>query len=279
MIGFEGDGGDQAWRARVHEALAVVLGTFPEHVDKPKHPTWFEPHEIAENELFDAIVRSHKKNRLALPMRAVLGVGAPYHGFSMMHARRLAWFVPSMLAAWLDRGVEWELSDFTTYDLERITAGTEIVAGDSWAWTDEETAALATFFDAALSAALATPLRAASPASAAARERARPREDGIDVWSRYAPSVPLDVIRAARALRVEIEPLVAAWVSAPSALALDHLLEAVFDPTVPAKRFLADERVADRLGDAFFTAEGERALRLSKAEVHVRRWIVRREDM
>ncbi len=69
-----------------------------------------------------------------------------------------------------------------------------------------------------------------------------------------------------------------AWTNDDSGLALDHLLEAVFDPTTSAKHKLAHEAVAERLGEAFFAATGERAIRLSKAENAVRRWISRRAE-
>lgn len=267
-----GWGGDEACLALVEERLALVLATFPEHLDKARPPTWFEPEDIAKNDHFDAILRAHKRNRLAVPVKALLGAGARYHGFENMHLRRLAWFVPSLLAAWLDRPGHDDPA-LPTRDLERICASTAEVEGAWWAWTDDEAAALATFFDAVLSASLATPLPPAREPDAP-----RPLEDGIRVWSLHAPSTPLDTLFGARALRVPLEPLVIAWVNAEDALALDHLLEAVFDPTVPAKKVLAEESVAERLADAFFETEGERALRLSKAEKHVRRWISRREQ-
>ncbi|RYE91841.1 MAG: hypothetical protein EOO75_08020 [Myxococcales bacterium] len=96
------------------------------------------------------------------------------------------------------------------------------------------------------------------------------------VWSRHSPSVPLEVLRVARAFGVPVEPLVVRWSLDPAPLALDHLLEAVYDTTLPAKRYLSHEAVADRLGEAFFAASGEHALRLSKAEATVRRNIARR---
>ena len=264
VIGFDGD----PWLvARIREALLAVASTFPEHLAKSQPPTWFEPTEMAQNELFDALVRAHKKDRLAMPIQALLRAGAPHHNFELMLVRRLAWFVPSLVSAWLDRPG----GDLPSADLERIFASTAEVEGPYWAWTEEEEGALATLFGAALDAALATPL----PPPCAPD---RPLEDGVQVWSFHAPSVPLDVLRAAKALHVDLDPLVLAWVNEESALALEHLLEAVFDPTFPAKRVLAYEPVADRLGDAFFEATGERAVRFSRAEVHVRRWIARRED-
>lgn len=49
--------------ARIREALLAVASTFPEHLAKSQPPTWFEPTEMAQNELFDALVRAHKKDR------------------------------------------------------------------------------------------------------------------------------------------------------------------------------------------------------------------------
>jgi hypothetical protein len=100
----------------------------------------------------------------------------------------------------------------------------------------------------------------------------------VRVWSLHSPSVALDVLRVATALRVPIEPLIDRWTSDPTPLALDHLLEAVFDTIIPAKHWLSWEPVADRLGEAFFDATGARQERLSKAEATVRRNIARRAD-
>ena len=98
------------------------------------------------------------------------------------------------------------------------------------------------------------------------------------MWSLHSPSVPLDVLRVARALRLTLEPLVVHWALDPAPLALGHLLEAVYDTALASKHYLAHEAVADRLGAAFFDASGERQMRLSKAEKTVRRNIARRED-
>lgn len=265
MIGFDGAA---PCATRLREALHLVLATFPEHLAKPRAPTAFEAHEMEWNEQFDAIVRAHKRDRLAMPMQALLRTGAWHHNFELMHARRLAWFVPSLLAAWLERQEGPGGQAFGAQEIDTIVRDTNVVDGEWWGWTEEEAAALARFFEAALEAALATPLPPPRP-------HGRPLEDGLDVWSHHGPSVPLDVLRVARSILVPIEPLVLAWVNDPSPLALEHLLEAVFDPITSAKRLLAEELVADRLGDAFFAETGDRALRLSKAEVHIRRWIAR----
>ena len=93
-----------------------------------------------------------------------------------------------------------------------------------------------------------------------------------------SPSVPLDVLRVARALWVPVEPLVRRWTTDPSPLALEHLIEAVYDTVVPSKRLLAWETVADRLADGFFGSTGERQERFAKAEATVRRNLGRRSD-
>ena len=98
MIGFDGDAGRAA---QLRAALEGLLGVFPEHLAKARPPTWFEGDELVRNELFDAILRAHKRERLAVPIQALRAAGAPYHGFERMHRRRLAWFVPSLLASWL----------------------------------------------------------------------------------------------------------------------------------------------------------------------------------
>lgn len=268
--GMHGFDGDPSRAAALRAALVGLLDVVPEHLPKPRPPTWFEPEELVRNEQFDAILRAHKKDRLTIPIEALRATGAPYHGFELLHPRRLAWLVPSLLASWLDGAPSRTRDAFGADEIEDIVAG---VADADWAWTREESTALAAFFVVALDAALATPLR---PARAPARER--PLEDGIRVWSLHSPSVPLDVLRVAKALRVPVGPLVHRWTVDATPLALDHLLEAVYDTLVPAKRLLAWESVADRLGEAFFGATGERQARFSKAEATVRRNITRRED-
>ena len=270
MMGFDGDA-ERA--AALRAALDGLLDVFPEHLAKPRPPTWFDAEALVRNDQFDAILRAHKKDRLEIPIQALRAAGAPYHGFALVHPRRLAWFVPSLLASWLDRAPGPADEPFGASDLESIVNDATTPDDEDWEWTEAEAAALATFFEAALDAALATPL---GPLRDPPIER--PREDGIQVWSAHAPSVPLDVLRVAKALRVPLDPLLRQWALDPSPRALDHLLEAVYDPSVPSKHYLSDEAVADRLGEAFFGATGERQARLSKAEATVRRNIARRSD-
>lgn len=267
MNGFDGA---EHRAAALRAALVGLLDVFPQHLPKPQHPTWFEADELLRNEQFDAILRVHKKDRLTIPIEALRATGAPYHGFDHMHPRRLAWFVPSLLASWLDGAPSRSGDTFGASEIEDVAQN---VAEDDWEWTTEEHAALEAFFVHALDAALATPLRPAREPAVA-----RPLEDGVRVWSLHSPSVVLDVLRVARALQVSVGPLVYRWTLDDTPLALDHLLEAVYDTVIPAKHLLALESVADRLGDAFFGASGERQQRLSKAEATVRRNIARRED-
>jgi hypothetical protein len=267
MIGFDGDA---ILGAALRASLVGLLEVFPQHLAKPRPPTWFDPAETIRNDQFDALLRAHKKDRLAIPIQALRATGAPYHNFILIHPRRLAWFVPSLLASWLGRA-PGRTPEIGAGDLESMARDATIIDED-WEWTDEEAAALAGFFDSALAAALATEL---APAREADLER--PLEDGVRVWSLHSPSVPLDVLRVAAALRVPLDPLVVSWAEDPAPLALDHLLEAVYDPTVQAKHYLSHEAVADRLGAAFFAATGRRQVRLSKAEATVRRNIARRE--
>ena len=269
MIGFDGD---PPRAADLRAALCDVLAAFPEHLAKARPTVPFEAEEMAQNELFDAIVRAHKKDRLGLPIQALRVAGAPAHGFSHMHLRRFAWFVPALLASWIDAAPGPSSAPFGPGDLETMLADVDTDHEDG-AWTDEEAASLEAFFDAALVAALATAL---SPERAPARER--PAEDGVRVWSLRSPSAPLEVMRVARAFGVPLEPLVIQWALEPTEQALDHLLEAVFDTEIASKHFLSHEAVADRLGEGFFEASGERAQRLSKAEATVRRNIARRGD-
>lgn len=269
MIGFDGD---RALETALREALANVLAVFPEHLAKPRPPTSFDADDLVRNDHFDAILRAHKKERLAIPVQALRATGARYHGFDLVHPRRLAWFVPSLVASWLERAPGPTDEPFGAGELAAIVDGASDEDGE-WEWTEDEGAALAAFFEAALSAALATSLAPPRPP-----EIERPREDGVRVWSLHSPSTPLDVLRVATALRVASDPLVVRWALDPAPLALDHLLEAVYDTRIASKHYLSDEAVADRLGAAFFDATGERQARLSKAEATVRRNIARRED-
>lgn len=239
--------------------LSRLLDVFPQQLSKAPPETIFDREELARNEQFDAILRAHRKHRLDLPIEALRRSGAPTHNFDSMPPRRLAWFVPSLLASWLDPAVSFSISD-----LEEVCAG-------NTEFSEPESEALAAFFETALAAALETPLPSA-------REPDRALQDGLQVWSRHFPSAPLEVLRAAKALDVPLDPLVGQWARDPSPLAGDHLLEAVFDPTVASKHYLSDEAVADRLANAFFEATGEKQLRLSKAEKKVRLDIERRTD-
>jgi hypothetical protein len=275
MIGFDGN---EDRTTHLRAMLVGLLEVFPMHITKPRPPTWFDGDELVRNDQFDAILRAHKRDRLRIPIQALRATGAAYHGFDLIHPRRLAWFVPSLLASWLDRAPGAATEPFGARDIEEIVGNAMAEDGAAWDWTDEESTALAAFFESALDAALTTPLRAArEPARDPPADR--PLEDGVRVWSLHSPSVPLDVLRVARALHVPWEPLVQRWALDPAPLALDHLLEAVYDTTLASKRYLSDEAVADRLGSAFFEATGERQTRLSKAEATVRRNIKRREDL
>lgn len=257
MIGFDGD---YERMSALRGALLDVLEVFPEHL--PKSRPW--------NDRFDAILRAHKRDRFTIPLQALRATGIDHDAFHDIPPRLFAWFVPSLLASWLDQAPGPAEAPFGPADIEEMVTELD--------WTDEELFALDSFFDIALDAALATPLR---PARAPDNER--PLEDGIRVWSLHSPSVPLEVLRVARALGVDTEALVVKWALALEPLAVDHLLEAIYDTTIAAKHYLAHEAVADRIGEAFFEASlekenGERQLRLSKAEATVRRNIKRRED-
>lgn len=269
MLGFDGD---PSRAAALVAALDDVLAVFPEHLAKPPAATSFDAEARERDDLFDAILRAHKRDRLILPIQALRATGAARHGFPGMPLRRFAWFVPSLLASWLARA-----PGHTPFGADDLVAMLGEIAPNEdetdEGFTDEEAAALEAFFERALDAAIATPL---SPPHAPATER--PLEEGVRVWSLHSPSLPLDVLRVARAFGLSLEPLVIRWALDEPSLALDHLLEAVFDTLTASKHFLSHEAVADRLGEGFFEAEDERARRLSKAEATVRRNIARRGD-
>lgn len=267
MLGFDGD---PSRAAALLAALDDVLAVFPEHLAKPPAATSFDSDARERDDLFEAILRAHKRDRLLLPIQALRATGAERHGFSRMPLRRFAWFVPSLLASWLARA-----PGHTPFGADDLVAMLGEIAQDETdeGWTDDEATALEAFFERALDAAISTPLSPPQPPTTE-----RPLEEGVRVWSHHSPSLPLDVLRVARAFGLSLEPLVIRWALDEPSLALDHLLEAVFDTITASKHFLSHEAVADRLGEAFFEAEGERARRLSKAEATVRRNITRRGD-
>jgi len=245
MIGFDGD---SARRARLRTELEAVLAAFPIHVEKSRPPTWLDPDEVARNDRFDAIVRAHVKDRLRLPVVALSLEGTPYHNFSLIHLRRLAWFVPSLLATWLDAPPAFPLGRFTARGMAWIFEDMEIVEGKGWAWNERETNALASFFEAALSAALATP---APP----------PPADPFDTL----PVRAFETVVLAEIMHVPTAPLVEAWVRERTAIADAHLAAAFDGDAHLASRLLAHGGFLERLETAFFASEGERASRLSAA--------------
>lgn len=250
MIGFDGD---HARVARLRAELEAVLAAFPPYAEKSASPTWFDPEEVAMNDRFDAIVRAHVKDRLRLPVVALSLEGAAYHNFLFMHLRRLAWFVPSLLAAWLAAPPAFPMGRFTARSIARILQDTEIVEGKEWAWSPTEAAALASFFDAAISAALATP---APP----------PPADPFDVL----PARAFETVQLAEIMHVPTKPLVEAWVRERTPLADGQLADAFDRDAHLAARLLLHGGFLDRLEAAFFASEGERAKRLSLAVELVR---------
>lgn len=272
MIGFDGD----ATRSTaLWKALEGVLDAFPEHLAKPINPTWFDPDEVERNKRFDAIVRAHKHKRLRIPIAALLCEGAPYHGFDLMHLRRLAWFVPSLLAAWLEAAPKSPLGRFLASDVGRIFSDVD-VEGDAWTWTESEAAALASFCDAALLAALATPLRP-PPAGTETIEHA----PGVALLEALLERQlreqgrALETIELAAALRVPIRPLVTRWMDDPRPDTLDHLVAPFRSIRADeAARLLAYDAVDDRLARAFLDASGACAEEIARAEALIHEQLV-----
>jgi hypothetical protein len=201
----------------------------------------------------------------------------------MMHLRRLAWFIPSLLAAWLEAGPRYPFGRFNAADIARILSDTAIIEGDTWAWTEKEAAALGSFFEAALLAALATPLRPAMPSEELERRRA-----GDLTGASAAASLEADVeremhelgraletIELAFAMHVPIEPLVERWMAEPQREALEHLLAGFRSARADeAAGLLAFEVVGDRLAKAFLVASGPLADEIARAEALVQERLV-----
>lgn len=250
MIGFDGD---EERQRRLRAELDAVLAAFPRYLEKSRSPTWFDPGEVAMNDRFDAIVRAHAKDRLRLPVVALSREGATYHNLSFTHLRRLAWFVPSLLAAWLEAPPAFLLGRFGATSIKQFFEDMEIVEGKVWGWNEREAAALASFFDAALSAALATP---APP----------PPADPFD----GLPPRAFETVRLAEIMHVPTRPLVEAWVREHTPLADRQLADAFDGDAHLASRLLSHGGFLGRLETAFFASEGERAARLSAAIEMVR---------
>lgn len=249
MYGFAGETSRaEELATELHRLLAV----FPRYIAKPITPTWFDPDEVRRNEQFDAILRAHKKDRLALPIAALQATGSTYHNFSWMHLRRLAWFVPSLLSTWLEEvptpSDPFARTTNAVFTIERILGDTAIVERHDWKWTSEEEAALASFFDAALRAALATPLETSAGRA-------------------------VETLRVAAAMHIPVTPLVEAWMNERTELAEEQLLAALTGQPWDARRLLVHEKTVGRLRDAFFGANGLRAARLSDAEALVSSWL------
>lgn len=245
MIGFDGD---EARSRHLRAELDAVLAAFPRYLEKSRAPTWFDPGEIAMNDRFDAIVRAHAKDRLRLPVVALSREGATYHNLSFTHLRRLAWFVPSLLAAWLEAPPAFLLGRFAATSIKQFFEDMEIVEGKVWGWNEGEAAALASFFDAALSAALATP----GPP---------PPADPFDAL----PPRAFETVRLAEIMHVPTRPLVEAWVRDRSPISDAHAADAFDGDARVASRLLAHPGFLERLEAAFFGSEGQRASRLSAA--------------
>lgn len=218
---------------------------FPQYLAKPRCPTWFDSEEVRRNDHFDAIVRAHKKDRLTIPIAALQATGSPYHDFHLMHLRRLAWFVPSLLSMWLEDGSS---GLFTIETIEGILRDTAIVEGADWRWLSEEEAALGSFFDAALRAALATPVE-------------------------HSAGRAVETLRVAAAMHIPVTPLIEVWMGEHTELAEEHLLAALADQQHDARCLLVHEKTVERLREAFFRADGVRARGLSAAEGLVSSWL------
>lgn len=96
----------------LRDALREVDATFEPHLEKLEHLCMYcdfskrdEPETAAWFARFEAVIRAHRRERLALPIRAIWDESAG-HGSALVQGsiRRLAWFVPAVLAESLTGG-------------------------------------------------------------------------------------------------------------------------------------------------------------------------------
>lgn len=106
----------------------AVDATFERHLQKPEplcvscaFSKREEPNAAADFERFEGIVRAYRRRRLELPVRAIWDESFG-HGSALVHAsvRRLAWFVPSILAASLAEGFAEALRRLAGWSLEAM---------------------------------------------------------------------------------------------------------------------------------------------------------------
>lgn len=286
MHGFDGSSARRAQlTAAVHGLDAVFPDVAERGVVEPYALTY--PEDTAAEHATDAIYRAWKKKRLEMPLGAfTTATGSAQDAFVRYSVRRLAFFVPRLLADWVDPDglttTRWlfELVDEAERRARALHGEAEGKAqAQAQGWTREELDALARFFDAAMSAALATERRRDEDWDAVRLVERAIQLPGTLSTSPSPPelrfvNVPEEVLTLAARFGVAIDPLVGQLLAEETEIADGYLLAIATAEDPPVSPPWTDEllrRVADRLGARFFAAtDPARAKRFSDAEQHLR---------
>jgi hypothetical protein len=187
--------------ALVQRRLAELDAAFPARLESAEAlcvccegPAFEEPEQRVRS-----IVRAWKGRRLELPVQALLRESLG-HGSAMVHCslRRLACFLPALIAAWLRHPPEVSLGEVVLL-IQEAEAGEATYRRQSPAcWSAGERDALTAIFLAVLRAQLSSP-----------------------------ESDPCATLSGACALRVPADPLIEGWLEDETRTAEDHLLAAV----------------------------------------------------
>lgn len=292
MDGFDGSAARRAQlTAAVHDLDAVFPDVAERGVVEPYALTY--PEDTAREHAADAIYRAWKKRRLEMPLGAfTTATWSAQDAFVRYSVRRLAFFVPRLLADWVEPDglttTRWlfELVDEAERRARALALRGEAAApaptpapaqAQAQGWTREELEALARFFAAAMSAALATerkrpedPMRLVERAlQLASTEYSTPSPPRLRLVN-----VPEEVLTLAARFGVAVDPLVDGLLAEETDIADGYLVEIATAEELPASPPWTDDllrRLADHLGARFFAAtDPAHAKRFSDAEQHLR---------
>jgi hypothetical protein len=271
--------------ANLAAALAQLDAVFPRAAERGEVDRYTPryPEDVALDRHADAVYRAWKHRRLEMPLGAFAPSRWAQDIFVRYSIRRLAFFVPALLADWVAAegltDAPWQIALIEEAE-RRETA----MRGDAARrFTDEEQRALACFFDAALRVALAHGSQrvgvAKEPVDAAemfSRWWALPHGESCSPTA-YRPrsaSSAESVIELATFYHVPIDPLFDVWLGDASRVAEQQLLDTVVADVPlrpPVWTPVRIERAADHLARRFFDeTDREWAERLSSAEAITR---------
>jgi hypothetical protein len=177
---------DAAFPARLEAAAALCVYC--------EGPAFEEPEQRVRS-----LVRAWKGRRLELPVQALLRESLG-HGPAVVHGslRRLAFFLPALIAGWLRDPSEVSLEELVQLVQEAEAAEATYRGRSPACWSAGERDALSSLFLALLRAQLSSP-----------------------------ESDPGATLSTSCALRVPVDPLIEGWLEDRTRTAEDHLLAAV----------------------------------------------------